>query len=155
MNGSGHWTVIGWKYLSAVFCQSKLCAEQTLRRSCTQTDDELRMNSGNLRFQPWAAGGDFKRVRFLVQPNLAARFPFEMLHSIGDVHISSIDARRLETFIKQLTSWSDKRLPLPIFTIAGLFAHHQDSGMGSAFPEDDLRRIPIKVASMTLLCCFP
>jgi hypothetical protein len=155
VNGRGHWTVSCWKYLSAVLCQPKLWTEQTLRRSCTQADKEMGTDGGNLRFQPWAAGRYFKRVWFLMQPNLAARFPFEMLHSVGDVHLSSIDACGLEAFVKQLTSWSDERLPLLIFAIAGLFAHQENSGMTSAFPEHDLRRFPIEVASTTMLCRFP
>jgi hypothetical protein len=155
VNGRGHWTVIRWKNLSAVLCQSKLCTEQTLRRSCTQADNEMGTDGGNLRFQPWAAGRYFKRVWLLMQPNLAARFPFEVLHSVGDVHLSSIDTRGLEAFVKQLTSWSDEWLPLLVFAIAGLFSHQENGGMGSAFPKDDLRRFPIKVASTTLLCRFP
>jgi hypothetical protein len=155
VNGRSHWTVIGWKYLSAVLCQSKLCTEQTLRRSCTQADNELRTDGGNLRFQPWAAGRNFKRVWFLMQPNLAPRFPFEMLHSVGDVHLSSIDACGLKALVKQLTGWPDERLPLLVFAIAGLFPHQENSGTGSAFPKDDLRRFPIKVASTASLCCFP
>ena len=66
MNGRCHWTVIRWENLSAVLRQSKLRSEQTLRRSCTQADNELRMNGGNLRFKPWAAGRYFKRVWFLM-----------------------------------------------------------------------------------------
>jgi hypothetical protein len=66
VNGRGHWTVIRWKDLSAVSCQSKLCSEQTLRRRRTQTDNEQRTNGGNLRFQPWAAGRYFKSVWFLM-----------------------------------------------------------------------------------------
>ena len=155
MNGSGHWTVIRSKYLAAVLCQSKLCTEQTLRRSCTEADNELRTNGGNLRFQPWAAGRYFKRVWFLMQANLAAQFPFEMLHSIGDVHVGPIDACGLEAFIKQLTGWSDERLSLLVFAIAGLFSHQENSGMGPAFPKDDLRRFPIEVASTALPCGFP
>jgi hypothetical protein len=155
VNGRGHWTVIRCKYLSAMLCQSKLCTEQTLRRSCTQADNEMRTDRGNLRFQPWAAGRYFKRVWFLMQPNLAARFPFEVLHCVGDVHLSSIDACGLEAFVEQLTGWSDERLPLLVFAIAGLLSYEENSGVGSAFPKDDLRRFPIKVASTTLLCRFP
>ena len=155
MNGRGDWTVIRWKYLSAVFCQPKLCSEETLRRSCTEADNELRSNGGNLRFQPWAAGGYFERIWLLVQPNLSARLPFEMLNSIGYVHIGPINARGLEAFIKQLTGRSDKRLPLLVFAIAGLFPHQENSGMCASFPKDDLRGFAIKVASTTLLCRFP
>jgi hypothetical protein len=54
-----------------------------------------------------------------------------------------------------LTGGSDKRLPLLVFAIAGLFPHQEKSGMDSAFPKDDLRRFPIKVAATTLLCRFP
>jgi hypothetical protein len=155
VNGSSHWTVIRWKYLAAVLCQSKLGTEQTLRRGCAQTDNELRTNGGNLCFQPRTAGRYFKRVWFLMQPNLAARFPFEMLNSIGDVHVGPIDACGLEAFIKQLTGWSDERLPLLVFAIAGLFSHQENSGMGSALPKDDLRRFPIEVTSTALPCGFP
>jgi hypothetical protein len=154
VNGRGDWTVFCWKNLSAVLCQSKLRSEQTLGRSGTQADNELGMNGGNLRFQPWAAGRYFKRVWFLMQPNLAARLPFEMLHSVGDVHLRSIDPRGLEALIKKLTGRSDKRLSLLVFAIAGLFPHQEKSGMDSAFTKDDLRRFPIKVASTTLLGRF-
>jgi hypothetical protein len=94
------------------------------------------------------------QVWFLMQPNLAARFPFEMLDSIGDVHLSSIDPRGLEALVKKLTGRSDKRLSLLVFAIAGLFPDQEKSGMDSAFAKDDLRRFPIKVASTTLLCRF-
>ena len=155
MNGGSHWTMIRGKYFSAVFCQSKLCSEETLGGGCAETDNQLRMNGGNLSFQPWAAGCYFQRVWLLVQPNLSARLPFEVLHSIGDVDLAPIDPRRLEAFIEQLAGRSDKRLPLLVFAIAGLLSYQQNSGMGSAFPKDDLRRLPIKVASTTLFGRFP
>jgi hypothetical protein len=66
-----------------------------------------------------------------------------------------MDACGLEAFVKQLTGWSDERLPLLVFAIAGLFSHQENSGVGPAFPEDDLRRFPIEVASTTLLCRIP
>ena len=78
-----------------------------------------------------------------------------MLNSIGDVHRGPIDPRGLEALVKKLTGGSDKRLSLLVFVIAGLFPHQEKSGMDSAFPKDDLRRFPIKVASTTLLCRFP
>jgi hypothetical protein len=78
-----------------------------------------------------------------------------MLHSVGDVHICSIDACGIETFIKQLTGWSDERLSLLVFAITRLFPHEEDGGMGSALPKDDLGGFAIKVASTTLLCRFP
>jgi hypothetical protein len=155
VNGRGHWTVIRWKDLSAVLCQPKLRSEQTMRRSCTQADNELRTNGGDLRFQPWAAGRYFKRVWLLVQPNLSARFPFEVFNSVGDVHLGPINPRGLKALVEKLTGGSDKRLPLLVFPIAGLFPHQEKSGMDSAFPKDDLRRFPIKVAATTLLYRFP
>jgi hypothetical protein len=150
MNGRGHWTMIGGKYLAAVFCQPKLCSEETLRRSCTQADDQLRSNGGNLRFQPGTAGCYFKRVWLLVQPNLSARFPLEMLNGIGNVHLTPIDTRGLEALIKQLAGGSNKRLSLLVFAISGLFPHQENRGVGAAFPKDGLRGFPIKVASTTL-----
>jgi len=123
--------------------QAKLRSEQTLRRGCTQTDNQLRTNGGNLCFKPGAAGRYFQRVRLLVQSNFAARFPLEMLNSIGDIHLGSIDARGFEALIKQLTSGPDKWLPLPVFAISRLFTHHKNGGMSATFPEDNLRRFPI------------
>jgi hypothetical protein len=155
VNGRGHRTMIGGKYLSAVLCEPKLGPEQTLRRSCAEADNELRTNGGNLCFQPWAAGHYFQRVRLLMQPDLSARLPLEMLNSIGDVHLTPVDPRRLEAFIQQVTSRPDKRLPLLIFAIAGLFPHQENSGMGAAFAKDDLRGFPVEVASTTLAGCFP
>jgi hypothetical protein len=78
-----------------------------------------------------------------------------MLNGVGDVHLTPIDPRRLEAFIQQVTSRPDKRLPLLIFPIAGLFPHQENSGMGAAFAKDDLRGFPVEVASTTLAGCFP
>lgn len=150
MYGRCHRTVIRWKHLSAVFCQPKLCSKQALRRSCTQTDNKLRSNRGNLRFQPWPASCYLKRIWFLMQPNLAPRFPLEMLNGIGNVHFTPINARGFEALVKELAGRSDKRLPLLVFAIAGLFAHHEQSGVDAPFPKDDLRGFTIKVASATL-----
>ncbi len=117
--------------------------EQILRCGCTQADDELRTNGGDLRFEPWAAGRNFKRVWLLVQPDFAPRFPLEMLHRIGDVDLGAIDAGGLQALIKQLTGRPNKRLSLLIFAITRLFAHQKNSGMGSAFAKNDLGRIAI------------
>lgn len=155
MHGRGDWAVVRWKYLTAVLCQPKLGAEQTLRRSCPQADNELRTNGSNLRFQPWAAGRYFKRVWLLMQADLSAWFPFEMLNSIGDVDFGPIDPRGLEAFIKQLTGGPDERLPLQVFAIAGLLSHQEKCAMGSPFPKDGLCRFAIKIASLTLLRRFP
>jgi hypothetical protein len=85
-----------------------------------------------------------------MEPNLASRFPLEMLNGISNVHFTSIDARGFKALIKKLAGRSDKRLPLLVFAIAGLFAHQEKSGMDTAFPKDDLRCFTIKVASATL-----
>jgi hypothetical protein len=90
-----------------------------------------------------------------MQPNLPARFPFEMLNSVGGVDVGPIDACGLEAFIKQLTGGSDKRLPLLVLAVAGLFPHQKNRGMGAAFSEDGLRGFPVEVASTALTGCFP
>ena len=78
-----------------------------------------------------------------MEPDFAARFPLEMLHRIGDVNLSSIYACGLQAFIQQLAGGPNEWLPLLIFAIAGLFAHQKNGGMGSAFAENDLRRMLI------------
>src|ERR1700760_4400587 len=126
------------KNLSAMFCQPKLRSEESLRGGRAEANNELRTNSSNLCFQPRTASCDFHRVWLLVQPNLSPRLPFEMLHSIGDVDFAPIDPRRLEAFIKKLTSRADKWLPLLVFAVAGLFSYQKNRSMGAAFAKDGL-----------------
>jgi hypothetical protein len=147
--------MIRGKHFSTVFCQPELCSEETLRRGCTQADNELGSNGSNLRFQPGAAGRDLKRIWLLMEPNFSAWFPLEMLNGIGDVDIGSIDTCGLEAFIEQLPGRTDEGLSLLVFAISGLFPHQENSGMGAALAKYDLRGFPIEVATATLLRCFP
>jgi hypothetical protein len=53
-----------------------------------------------------------------------------------------------------LTGRSDKWLTLLVFAIAWLLPHHENSGMGAAFAKDNLRGLPVEVASPTVLRGF-
>jgi hypothetical protein len=50
-----------------------------------------------------------------------------MLYDVGNIDGLSIYSRFVQGSIQQLPRWSYKGVPLPIFLIARLLAHHHDS----------------------------
>lgn len=105
-----------------MLCDAKIAAEKRLRGSGAETDDDVGTNGRNFRVEPWTTGGDFGGVRFLVDAAFSARFPFEMLHGIRDVHFLAIDAGILEGFVEKLSSGADEWFAFEIFLTAGLLA---------------------------------
>ena len=116
-----------------------------------QADNDLRPDQCELGVEPRSTCGDLLGVGLGMQPSLAPRFPFEVLHSVGDVNPGPIDICGLQALIKQLTSWPHKRLSLLVFAIARLFAHEKYRGMCRSLAKYHLGRALIEVASMALL----
>ena len=58
---------------------------------------------GQLALIPLAARPDFRRVRLLVQSDLAARHELEVLHGIGNVNLLAVDSGFLECAVKHLS----------------------------------------------------
>jgi hypothetical protein len=109
-----------------------------LRGGRAKQDDHLRLHRSQLRLQPWPARFDFRHPRFLVNPPLAARLPFEMLHGVGDVHVAAWDPRVLERLVEHRTGRADKGRPLTIFLIARLLADKHYARVFGPRTENDL-----------------
>ena len=52
----------------------------------------------------------------------AARLPFKMFHSVGDINFFAIDPRLFESAIHDFSGRTDERFAGNVFVIAGLFA---------------------------------
>jgi hypothetical protein len=88
-----------------------------------QTNHDLRLDQLYLRLKPGAAGLDFSRRWFFVQPALAKRFPLKVFNRICNITEVTIDLRLFQSAIQQSAGWSDEWETSAIFSIAGLFAH--------------------------------
>jgi hypothetical protein len=97
----------------------------------------------NFGLEPWEAGLDFDRSRFAVNPPGSPRHPFEMLHDIGYVCTTPIDAGLDEAAVEQLARRADKGVAGSVFGIARLLANQHDSRTLRAFAKDGLGRVPI------------
>jgi hypothetical protein len=82
-----------------------------------------------------------------VDPSLAARLPFEVLHHVGDINLLPLDAGFLQGPVHYLSRGTDEWLAAQIFRIARLFAYQQHSCVPWPFSEDSLGRLFIKRAS--------
>ena len=92
---------------------------------------------------------------FLCRRNFPRGSNLKCLTRVRDVHIRAIDARFDERFIQQFPAGTDKGMALQILLIARLFANEQNAGGSRTFPEHRLRRMPVKIASLTSLHRFP
>src|SRR5262245_24535139 len=64
-------------------------AQHSLGSSGAQAHHHYRFDYGHLGFEPWIAGGDFRRGRFLVDAPLAALLKLEVLYRIGEIDSSA------------------------------------------------------------------
>src|SRR5438093_10521924 len=129
----------------------ELASQERLGRRGAEADDGARLDELDLDIQPGAAGRNLGRVGLLMNPALAARLPLEVLHDVGDVDRSAIDARSFERAIEQLACGADEWTPGEIFGVARLLAHQHQLGLTRAFAEDGLRAVLPQVASLTRL----
>src|SRR5262245_49438321 len=106
--------------LPALRADTKVSTEKCLCRRRSQTHDNLGLDDCDFSLEPWTAGIDLDRVRFLVDAPLAAWLPFEMFHCIRDVGLVSIKASFLQRPVENFSRRADEWLSLQIFLITGL-----------------------------------
>jgi hypothetical protein len=135
---------VGLHKLTALAADAKLGTEQRLRCSGAETDDNLGFYQFELRFHPRPAGADFHPARLLVDTPFTARFPFEVLHDVGDVGFLAFDAGFRKAAVEQSAGRSDKRASGKVFLIARGFADQHHRCVRGAFTEHCLRRVLVE-----------
>jgi len=68
--------------LAAMLGDPEIAAEQRLGRSGAQADDNLRLQEGDFRIKPRAAGGNLSGIALFVDAALAAGFPLRVFHGM-------------------------------------------------------------------------
>lgn len=134
---------------SSILSDTEGFTEQSLSGGRSEADDDIGLNLFDFCIEPGAAGGDFTCAGLLVDAALAARFPFEMLHCVGDIDFVASDAGFGEALIEQQAGESDEGRALNIFAVAGLFAHEDEPGASAAGPEDSLSSVLIERTGAT------
>ena len=81
------------QHLAALLGDPEAGAEQGLGRGRAEADDQLRIDHGQLRFQPGPAGLDVSHLRRGVDPALAPLGEAEVLDGVGHVHVGHGDVR--------------------------------------------------------------
>ena len=81
-----------------------------------------------------------------MEPLLAARHPFEMLHHIGDIGASAVDPGGVEAAVEQLPGGADEGPALKVLLIAGGLTDEHQRGVRGAFAEDRLGGVGIERA---------
>src|SRR5215831_1793508 len=135
---------------AAVLAHSNGSSKQRLSRCRSQSDDDARLNDGNLCFEPWEARLDLDRSRFTVDPPWTARHPFEMLHHISHVSPASIDTGLDEAAVEQLAGRADEGMPCSVLDISRLLADQHDQGCLRPLGEDGLSGVSMQVTCRAL-----
>src|SRR5579862_4272004 len=122
--------------LPALTGHADIPSQQRLCGGRTQADKNLRTHESELGVEPRAASLNFRVSRFLVNAALATlgERPFEMLYDIGDVNLVSVDARFMQSFVKNFPRWTDERMSGSVFLISGLLANEHNRRFLAAFP---------------------
>src|SRR5438445_11645435 len=129
---------------------AEILAQQGLRSSSAQANQNFRFHCRELRSQPETASIDLPVAWFLVDAPFSAlvRRPVEMLHHIRNIYITSRDANLCQSLIQQLSGRTHERMTSEIFSISGLLANEDDFSMCVPFAEHRLGSSFPKVASL-------
>jgi hypothetical protein len=90
---------------------AKVAAEQGLRRGGPETNDYFRVKRGEFGLQPGPASSYFRSIGFFVDATFSTRFPFKMLHGIGDVNCFAINTCFCESLVQEMAGGPTKGLP--------------------------------------------
>src|ERR1700674_224869 len=137
---------LGFQDLAAIAGHPKRWTENRLRRRRAETNEQLRPNEPQLRFEPGPARGNFARIGFLVDAALPARFPLKMLHRVRDVNLGAIDPRFFERAIEKLAGWTDEWFTRQIFLISRLLAQEHKRRAFRSFAENGLGSVSVERA---------
>src|SRR4051812_47202828 len=113
---------VGFGPLAALLRDAELAAEEGLRRRCSEADEHVRADDGELRLQPRTARGQLAPARLRVDAALAPRLPLEVLDRVRHVGRSPVDARLHERLVQESAGGAYEWCALPVLTVAGLLA---------------------------------
>ena len=109
-----------------------------MRCRSAQANDEAGPQRLYFRHEPRTARSNFLNVRLLMDSALAARFKLEVLHSICDVDLLTVNARTFERHAENTSRGSYKRMAGEVFLVPGLFSHQHQPQALTALSEDSL-----------------
>ena len=130
-------------------------ANYRLRSNGAQTNNYLRLDERQFRFQPWLARRRFRGGWLLVNPSLAAFFEFEVLHGICDVHIRPVDPCVSQGSVQQFAGRSDKRAASQVFLVARLLSDHDNTRLRGTLSHDGLGCVAVERTAFASLYGLP
>src|SRR5207245_1377167 len=118
-------------------------------RRSAEADEYLRLDQGQLGFEPRTSGLELVRPWCLMDSALATLLELEVLDRVGDVELLALEPRFGQRLVKHLAGRTDERRALPIFLIPRLFSDEHDPCGGRAPAEDGLRGVAVQIAAGT------
>src|ERR1051325_5867092 len=125
--------------LATVLRHLEVISNQRLCCGRAATHHDFWFQQAEFGIQPWPTRGDFARVGLFVNAPLAFRFPFEVLHRIGDVNLVAIDAGFDKRFVEQLARRADKWFAREVFVVTRLFPYKNNFCVPRPFAKNRLR----------------
>src|SRR5262249_50289052 len=105
------------------------------------------LDHGDLRVEPWLAGGDFGQAWCLMNAPLAPNHELEVLHDVGDIDSRPVEPCLGEGPIEHLTGRPDDPRTSLVILITRLLADYHDARVGRTSAEDHLRRVTVELAT--------
>src|SRR5215212_1589525 len=90
---------------------AELGAEEGLRRSCAQADNDVWLNHLKFLLEPRHARAYLARSRLFVDAPLPTHLELEVLHRIRKVYLVARDPGALERLVEEATGRSYERPP--------------------------------------------
>jgi len=107
--------------------QAVVLSENRSRCRGAQAYEDCRLDQREFILKPRPADPGFHLTRFFVNPALPALLELKVLDRIRKIYSGPINSSFRERTVQQPTGRSHKRMALPVFFVARLFAYKNDS----------------------------
>lgn len=124
--------------LSALLRDLEVRADEVFGTRGSHAEDHIRLESGQLRDEPFTTGGDFGGQRSAVARLAGGPVRGSAFDGIGDVDTVAAHFGFGQGLVEELARAPDERSPCPVFLFARAFSHQDQWAQRIAFAEDDV-----------------
>src|SRR5688572_21366055 len=114
---------IGCQPNASLFCYAELLSHQGLCGGRAEEHKDTWFYDLYFGRKPGKTRPYLARLWFFMQPPLAPRLPFEMLHGVGYVGLFAVDTGFGKGLVKEPPGRPDERVAAQVLFVSGLFAY--------------------------------
>ena len=132
--GKYHRAVVSFDEPAALNADPEVFPKYRLRRRRAKQDNDARLDGGNLGVEPRLARAHLAPARLLVDAARASAQSLEVLHNIGEVDGTAVNANFHHLAVQQPPCRTHERLPGQVLFVTRLLSNKHDARSRRTIP---------------------